>query len=87
MLYGFHPFSKQYSNNYSIIKENSTKLFFPNDIHVSNLSKDLIKNILVYDSNKRFSLKEINEHPLISGEFNNKSIFSTSSIFLQVKIL
>ena len=70
MLFGIHPFKhNKITSLYSYVKQDFNNLIFP--FKISDLCEDLIRNLLVYDQNKRFSLREINQHRLIIEKNNN----------------
>ena len=69
MLCGFLPFEDK-DNEILFKKIRKCKLEFPH--HISLISKDLIKKILVTNPDKRISIKEIKRHPFF---LKGKTIF------------
>lgn len=63
MLTGFFPFDVEDLRNYT------EKLFFPPDIWITPLCKDLISKMLIHDSFSRITLKEIEQHSWISQNY------------------
>ena len=75
MLCGFLPFEDK-DNEILFKKIRKCKLEFPH--HISLISKDLIKKILVTNPDKRISIKEIKRHPFF---LKGKTIFNQTFSF------
>ncbi len=78
MLCGFLPFEDK-DNEILFKKIRKCKLEFPH--HISLISKDLIKKILVTNPDKRISIKDIKRHPFF---LKGKTIFNQTFSFKKI---
>ncbi len=78
MLCGFLPFEDK-DNEILFKKIRKCKLEFPH--HISLISKDLIKKILVTNPDKRIGIKDIKKHPFF---LKGKTIFNQTFSFKQL---
>jgi len=62
LLHGQFPFSA-----FDREKKFNVDLCFPAEVSVSAMAKDLILNMLVVDSEKRYNLKDVANHPWVHG--------------------
>lgn len=68
MIGGFTPFSakEDYGNNSVVLeKMRSNQIHLPKNLN--NLTRDLIKSILVFDPNQRFEIEDIKAHKFFRG--------------------
>ena len=76
LLLGTYPFNGKSKED---IVENikSGKYSFPNDCDISPVAKDLIRKMLVYNTNNRITIEEVSSHDFLKFGIPNSLPFST----------
>lgn len=68
MLYGCLPW--QGVSEYELINHIKTlPLTFPQNVEITEMSKDFLRGCLKHDEEKRFDWQEVYSHPIFNGYF------------------
>lgn len=84
-LVGDYPYNGH--NDYEVLKKiRAYPPRFPENIEISDMSKDFIKRCLTIDPKKRISWSEIYEHPLLDDKKNNQRAIHIGSLMSKVDV-